>query len=168
MTRVLARRATLPALAAAAVMVLGACSSSSDDTSSSAATPTGVVASSASTSSSAADECAALQTLQDSIRSLLAVQPVQEGVQGVQDALTQVGDDIGPAASAASSELAPQIDALKQAVQAMSDTISNAGTAGAATTATQLASELPAVGTAWGGLTSAAADMDCGLASPSA
>ncbi len=166
MTRALARHGALPALAVAAVMVLGACSSSSNDNSS--ATPTGVVASSSSTSSPAADECAALQTLQDSIRSLLAVQPVQQGTQGVQDALTQVGNDIGPAASAASSELAPQIDALKQAVQAMSDTISNAGTAGATATATQLASELPAVGTAWGALTSAAADMDCGLATPSA
>jgi hypothetical protein len=166
MTRVLVRPGALSALAVAAVMVLGACSSSSDDNSS--ATPTGVVASSSLTSSPAADECAALQTLQDSIGSLLAVQPVQQGAQGVQDALTQVGNDIGPAASAASSELAPQIDALKQAVQAMSDTISNAGTAGAATTATQLASELPAVGTAWAGLTSAAADMNCGLATPSA
>ena len=50
----------------------------------------------------------------------------------------------------------------------MTDTISNAGTAGVAATATQLGTELPAVGTAWSALIAQASSLDCGLSTPSA
>lgn len=152
MTRFSARSRALPVLAVAVVALLGACSSSGGD---SAASPT-------------PDPCAALQTLQGSIQSLLGVQPLQQGTDAVKTAADQVGADLSAAATAVGSDLAPETDALKQAVQAMSDTISNAGTAGAAATATALVSELPAVGTAWTNLTTAAGSLNCDLATPSA
>lgn len=155
MTSLTARRRTwvAPFAAVALAVLLAACSSSDSSTSASSPTP---------------DPCAALQTLQTSITSLLAVQPVQQGTDAVKTAVDQVVADAETAASEAGTELAPQIDALKTSVTAMSDTIANAGTAGVAATATALAGELPAVGTAWTDLTTAASSLNCGLGSPSA
>ena len=140
----------------AVTALLGACSSSSD----SSASPT--------PASPTPDPCAALQTLQGSIQSLLSIQPIQQGTDAVKAAVTQVDTDLSAAATAASADIKPEVDALKQSVQAMTDTIANAGTAGALATAGQLATELPAVGTAWSALIAAASDLNCGLATPSA
>ncbi len=134
------------------ILLLTACSSNSSTSPS--ASPT-------------VDACASLKTLETSVDALLAVQPLQVGAQGVKTAVGEVQKDLDAAASVASTEFAPQIDALKQSVTAVSDTLQNTNGQSIATIAGQLATELPAIKTAWDNLKTAASSLDCGLQSPS-
>ncbi len=109
------------------------------------------------------DVCASLKTLETSVDTLLAVQPLQVGAQGVKAALTQVQTDLDAAAATASTQFGPQVDALKQSVTAVSDTLKNSSGQSIATVASQLATELPAVKTAWDDLKTAVSSLDCGL-----
>ena len=139
--------------ALAVVLLLTACSSSSNSTTSPSA-------------SSTVDVCASLQTLDSSVQALLSVKPLQVGTSGVKAAVSQVQTDLDAAAGAASTQFGPQIDALKQSVQAVSDTLTSANGQSIATVATQLATELPAVKTAWDNLQAAVSSLNCGLSTP--
>ncbi len=153
MTRRVTVRLRAGALGALALaLFLSACSSNSSTSPS--ASPT-------------VDVCASLKTLETSVDALLAVQPLQVGAQGVKAAVTQVQTDLSAAASAASTQFGPQIDALQQSVTAASDTLKNTNGQSIATTATQLATELPAIKATWDDLKTAVSSLDCGLQSPS-
>lgn len=139
--------------ALAIVLLLTACNSSSNPTTSPSASPT-------------VDTCASLQTLDNSVQALLSVKPLQVGTSGVEAAVSQVQTDLDAAAGTASTQFGPQIDALKQSVQAVSDTLTSANGQSIATVATQLATELPAVKTAWDNLQTAVSSLNCGLSTP--
>ena len=139
------------AMVAVACVVLAACSSSSSSSTSPAA------------ASTSGDVCASLQALQTSVDALVHISPVQVGVQGIQSAVAKVQTDLDAVASSAGSDLGPQVDALKQSVAAVGTTLSSGQSISAM--AGQLATQLPAVGTAWTNLTTAASSLNCNLSS---
>ena len=132
-------------------VLLAACTSSSSTTTSPAA------------ASTSGDVCASLTALQSSVDALVHISPLQVGTQGVQDAVAKVQTDLDAVASAAGSDLGPQVDALKQSVSAVATTLSSGQSL--STMAGQLATQLPAVGTAWTNLTTAASSLNCNLSS---
>jgi hypothetical protein len=139
----------------AAVLVavaLAACTSSSSTSSPAAPTATGSAAT-----------CASLQALQSSVDALVHINPVEAGTAGIQDALTKVQQSADAVEADTSSDLGPQITSLKQSLAAVGTTLSSG--ASIATMATQLATQLPAVATAWTQVTTAAAAMNCNLSS---
>jgi len=137
------------------VVALAACSSSSSTTTTTS--PVGPTA----TGSDAT--CASLQALQSSVDALVHINPVEAGTAGIQDALTKVQQSADAVEADASSDLGPQITSLKQSLAAVGTTLSSG--ASIATMATQLATQLPAVATAWTQVTTAAAAMNCNLSS---
>jgi capsule polysaccharide export protein KpsE/RkpR len=134
-----------------ACVVLAACSSSSTTTTSPAA------------ASTSAEVCASLQALQTSVDALVHISPLQVSVQGIQDAVAKVQTDLDAVASSAGSDLGPQVDALKRSIQEVATTLSSGQSVSAV--AGQLATQLPAVGTAWANFTSAASSLNCDLSS---
>ena len=143
------RHVIAPMLVAVA---LAACSSSSGTSSPVGPTATGSAAT-----------CASLQALQSSVNALVHINPVEAGTAGIQDALTKVQQSADAVEADASSDLGPQITSLKQSLAAVGTTLSSG--ASIATMATQLATQLPAVSSAWTQVTSAAAAMNCNLSS---
>jgi hypothetical protein len=143
------RHVIAPVLVAVA---LAACSSSTSTSSPASATATGSAAT-----------CASLQALQSSVDALVHINPVEAGTAGIQDALTKVQQSADAVEADASSDLGPQITSLKQSLAAVGTTLSSG--ASIATMATQLATQLPAVATAWTQVTSAASSMGCNLSS---
>jgi ABC-type enterochelin transport system substrate-binding protein len=146
------RHVVAPMLVAVA---LAACSSSSStSTTTSAATPA---------ASGSAATCASLQALQSSVDALIHINPVDVGVQGIQDQLTKVQASADAVEADASSDLAPQITSLKDALATVGTTLSSG--ANVSTIATQLATQLPAVAAAWGQVVTTAQSMNCNLSS---
>ena len=145
------RHVIAPVLVAVA---LAACSSSSSTTTTSSA---------AVTATGSAATCASLQALQSSVDALVHINPVEAGTAGIQDALTKVQQSADAVEADASSDLGPQITSLKQSLSAVGTTLASG--ASIATMATQLATQLPAVSSAWTQVTTAATAMNCNLSS---
>jgi len=145
-----ARHVVAPVLVAVA---LAACSSSSSTTSTS----------SAPAASGSAATCASLQALQSSVDALIHINPVEAGVQGIQDQLTKVQAAADAVEADASSDLGPQVTTLKDSLATVGTTLSSG--ASVSTIASQLATQLPAVATAWDQVTTTAASMNCDLSS---
>ena len=144
----------LALIALAAIVGAAACTSSSSTTS---------TTTTSAASSSAADVCGDLTALQTSVNGLLNVNVVQTGTDGVKSALATVQSDLDALAASASAQLGPQVDALKQSLTAVATTLSSGQSVSAI--ASQLATQLAAVGTAWTNLQSAASSLNCNLGS---
>ena len=113
------------------------------------------------TTSGAPAGCAEAAALKDSVTALTEVSPVNDGLDALKSAATEVQTDLDATVSAVSSELQPSVDEVKSSFDDLQSTlggISDAASLGAA--ATEVGTELTQLGTALTGL-STAIDQDC-------
>ena len=106
-------------------LVLIACSG---DNSSSA--PVVTATTTTTTTTTVAPVCAARDALTASIADLKNVDIVKNGVSGLQTALTAVTGNLKDVASAASTELQPEVKALQDALGQLGTAITDVGTSG--------------------------------------
>ena len=96
-----------------------------------------------------------MNALKDSLTSLSEVNPVTDGTDALESAVSDVKTDLDAALSAAGDELKPAVDEVQTAfgdLESALQGVSSAGSLGAA--ATEVGSALSELGTALTGLTS--------------
>jgi len=124
-------------LATAAALALGACggdnsSGSVSTTAVTTAAPATTTAGSTPVSASAA-LCNARSALQTSVQDLTKIDLVQNGTNGVKDALTKVKDNLTAVKAAAGNDLQPQVTAFQDALQQLQTAVDASSAASIAT-----------------------------------
>jgi len=145
------RRRSLVILPLAFSMALAAGCSGSDDGDSGTSPPT----------STAASGCSEAAALEDSLRALTNVDPLNDGLDALNSAAAEVKTDLDATASAVSAGLEPAVDQVETAFDDLETTlegITDAGGLGAA--ASEVGSALSRLGTALTGLSDEIA-KDC-------
>ncbi len=157
------RARTAVAIATAVLLVAGCSSSSggggSPQSSSSSSTST-------STSTGTATVCSDYQALKDSVSRLLQTNPLSAGIGGLQAAVDDVTSKASALAGASGNHLAPQVDALKNALGQLADTLKTVPSGGLASVLSTVRVRLTAVGEAAQAL-GRAVTGDCPTASSS-
>jgi len=117
--------------------------------------------SSSSTSPSASTYCAQEQAAKDSFNALVGTDVVAEGTSTLKTRFDTFTTDLASLKTAASSQFSNELDAVQTSVDQLKTIVDNADTAGAATTAAQLAAGLGSLKTSAQGLFTAV-DQACG------
>jgi hypothetical protein len=99
--------------------------------------------------------CGAVSNLENSIKALPSTNVIQNGVSGLESALSKVQDDANKVVSSAKSDFPTETAAVKSSVDALSGTVKQLKSSPAPATIAQLPGQIAAVATAVKGFTSA-------------